>query len=32
VAELVSALDLAGGGWRLSLERGGKLFNLAIQG
>jgi Do/DeqQ family serine protease len=32
VAELVSALELAGGGWRLSLERGGKLFNLAIQG
>ena len=32
VAELVSVLDLAGGGWRLSVERGGKVFNLAIQG
>jgi serine protease Do len=32
VAELVTALELTGGGWRLSLERGGKVFNLAIQG
>ncbi|MGH6802671.1 MAG: DegQ family serine endoprotease [Methyloceanibacter sp.] len=32
VAELVTVLDLAGGGWRLSVERGGKVFNLAIQG
>jgi len=32
VAELVSALELAEGGWRLSVERGGKVFNLAIQG
>jgi len=32
VAELVSALEVAGGGWRLSVERGGKVFNLAIQG
>ena len=32
VAELVSVLDLAAGGWRLSVERGGKVFNLDIQG
>jgi len=32
VAQLVSVLDKADGGWRLSLERGGKVFNLAIQG
>ena len=32
VAQLVTVLDLAGGGWRLSVERGGKVFNLAIQG
>ncbi|MEX1061258.1 MAG: PDZ domain-containing protein, partial [Methyloceanibacter sp.] len=32
VAQLVTVLDLAGGGWRLSVERGGKMFNLAIQG
>jgi S1-C subfamily serine protease len=32
VAELVSVLGLASGGWRLSVERGGKVFNLAIQG
>jgi Do/DeqQ family serine protease len=32
VAELVSVLELASGGWRLSVERGGKVFNLAIQG
>ena len=32
VAGLVSALEAADGGWRLSVERGGKVFNLAIQG
>ena len=32
VAQLVSVLDLAGGGWRLSVERDGKVYNLAIQG
>lgn len=32
VAQLVSALVTADGGWRLSVERGGKVFNLAIQG
>jgi Do/DeqQ family serine protease len=32
VAQLVSVLDLAGGGWRLSIERDGKVYNLAIQG
>jgi len=32
VAQLVGVLDKADGGWRLSLERGGKVFNLAIQG
>ncbi len=32
VAQLAAALDAAGGGWRLSVERGGKVFNLAIQG
>jgi serine protease Do len=32
VAELVTALELSGGGWRLSVEREGKVFNLAIQG
>jgi Do/DeqQ family serine protease len=32
VEQLVSVLDAADGGWRLSVERGGKLFNLAIQG
>jgi Do/DeqQ family serine protease len=32
VAQLVTVLDLAGGGWRLAVERGGKVFNLAIQG
>jgi S1-C subfamily serine protease len=32
VAQLAAALDLSGDGWRLSLERGGKLFNLAISG
>ena len=28
----VSALGLASGAWRLSVERGGKVFNLVIQG
>jgi Do/DeqQ family serine protease len=32
VAELVAALEVSQGGWQLSLERGGRLFNLAIQG
>jgi Do/DeqQ family serine protease len=32
VAQLVTVLELGGGGWRLSVERGGKVFNLAIQG
>jgi Do/DeqQ family serine protease len=32
VAHLVVTLELAGRGWRLAVERGGKLFNLAIQG
>ena len=32
VAQLVSVLDLAGGGWRLSVEHDGKVYNLAIQG
>jgi Do/DeqQ family serine protease len=32
VAHLVVTLDLAGRGWRLAVERGGKVFNLAIQG
>jgi S1-C subfamily serine protease len=32
VAQLVSVLDFAGGGWRLSVERDGKVYNLAIQG
>jgi Do/DeqQ family serine protease len=32
VDQLVSILAVADGGWRLSLERGGKVFNLAIQG
>jgi Do/DeqQ family serine protease len=32
VAELVTALTPSRGGWRLSLERGGRLFNLNIQG
>ncbi len=32
VAQLVAALDAADGGWRLSVERGGKVFNLTIQG
>jgi Do/DeqQ family serine protease len=32
VAELVTMLERPDDAWRLSLERGGKVFNLAIQG
>ena len=32
VAQLAAALDLSGDAWRLSLERDGKLFNIAISG
>jgi Do/DeqQ family serine protease len=32
VKQLVTVLAIGGGGWRLSVERGGKIFNLAIQG
>jgi S1-C subfamily serine protease len=32
VADLARVLELAGGSWRLALERGGKVFDLAIQG
>jgi Do/DeqQ family serine protease len=32
VAELATILAAANGAWRLSVERGGKVFNLAIQG
>jgi Do/DeqQ family serine protease len=32
VAQLAGVLEASGGGWRLSVERAGKLFNLAIQG
>ncbi len=32
VAELVTVLERPDDAWRLSLERGGKVFNLAIQG
>jgi S1-C subfamily serine protease len=32
VAQLDQVLAASGGGWRLSVERGGKLFNIAIQG
>jgi Do/DeqQ family serine protease len=32
VAQLVTALEDADGGWRLSVERDGKVYNLAIQG
>jgi Do/DeqQ family serine protease len=32
VAELVTALEHSASGWRLSLQRGGKVFNLAIEG
>ena len=32
VKALATMLDLGGGAWRLALQRGGKVFNLAIQG
>jgi serine protease Do len=32
VKQLAAMLQADGGGWRLSVERGGKVFNLAIQG
>ncbi len=32
VEALSVMLEASGGGWRLALERGGKVFNLAIQG
>jgi Do/DeqQ family serine protease len=32
VKQLLTVLAAGGGGWRLSVERGGKMFNLAIQG
>jgi S1-C subfamily serine protease len=32
VAQLDQILAASGGGWRLAVERGGKLFNIAIQG
>jgi Do/DeqQ family serine protease len=32
VAQLVAALDAVDGGWRLQVERAGRVFNLAIQG
>jgi len=32
VAQLAAALEAADGGWRLSVERGGKVFSFAIQG
>jgi S1-C subfamily serine protease len=32
VTHLVTLLAIGGGGWRLSVERGRKVFNLAIQG
>lgn len=32
VDQLVNVLATSDGGWRLSVERGGKLFNLTIQG
>ena len=32
VAHLEVTLEIAGRGWRLAVERGGKVFNLAIQG
>jgi len=32
VRQLTVLLQLRGGGWRLAVERGGKVFNLAIQG
>jgi S1-C subfamily serine protease len=32
VRQLVTVLAIGGGSWRLSVERGGKVFNLTIQG
>ena len=32
VKQLAVLLEVRGGGWTLSVERGGKVFNLAIQG
>ncbi len=32
VKQLAVLLDASGGAWRLAVERGGKVFNLAIQG
>jgi Do/DeqQ family serine protease len=32
VQQLAVELEVGGAGWRLSVERGGKVFNLAIQG
>ncbi|MGV1013810.1 MAG: DegQ family serine endoprotease [Methyloceanibacter sp.] len=32
VANLAVALDLGGDAWRLAVERGGKVFNVAVQG
>jgi S1-C subfamily serine protease len=32
VEQLVGALQVADGGWRLSVERGGKVYTLSIQG
>jgi Do/DeqQ family serine protease len=32
VAQLATVLDASGDAWRLSVERGGQVFNLAIQG
>jgi S1-C subfamily serine protease len=32
VKQLAVVLEVPAGDWRLSIERGGKVFNLAIQG
>jgi Do/DeqQ family serine protease len=32
VKQLAALLETSGGGWRLAIERGGKVFDLAIQG
>jgi S1-C subfamily serine protease len=32
VKVLATMLESGGGAWRLALQRGGKVFNLAIQG
>ncbi|MGH6792044.1 MAG: DegQ family serine endoprotease [Methyloceanibacter sp.] len=32
VANLTVALELGGGAWRLAVERGGKVFNVTVQG